>query len=296
MTDKDSDFAGLTDAEREALDYVDPDDTGDLDDDNDGADDADASAVDEAGDATGDGGPEDDSTPAGNVPEPATGEQPPTFAIPDLEAINQSLAQLREAREELETAYEAGDSDLTYAEHRAKLREIETAVLDLNAERAEALAVARMQQAFQQEWWAREIKSFKREARKADGVDYDQDKTLETAWDKAVKFLGADPDNAGQDAAWFLKEAHEMVKARYKLGKAPEVPPAQKRLSRVDEALAARRQRAGEVPKSLARLPEAAADPEGQTEFSHLDSLSGMALERALARLSPDQQERYLTQ
>lgn len=289
-----SDLDHLTDAEREALEDEDLElnDTGDDENDDASADDVPASDDEPAGDEAGtdeseeteEGAPVSVDTRSFNVP---TG---------DLGEIETAINQLQTAREELEALYESGDSDLTYAEHRAKLREIEGALLDLNAERAEVKAIQKVNAAYQQEWWNREIKSFKREALKVDGVDYDQDKKLEAEWDKAVRYLGSDPDNADKDAAWFLKEAHEIVKARFRLGR-PEspVPPAQKRLSKVDEALAARRAKQGETPRTLSGLPEAGREAEGQGEFSHLDNLSGLDLEKALSRMSPDQQDRYLS-
>lgn len=290
-----SDLDHLTDAEREALEDEDlelneSDDDGDSGDsgDNDG-DAGDVRADDEASG--------DDDTDASHEAEPLTAE-PQSFNVPtgDLGEIETAINQLQTAREELEAAYESGDSELTYAEHRAKLREIESALLDLNAERAEVKAIQKVNAAYQQEWWNREIKSFKREALRSDGVDYDQDKKLEAEWDKAVRYLGSDPDNADKDAAWFLKEAHEIVKARFRIGRADSaVPPAQKRLSKVDEALAARRARQGEPPKTLSGLPEAGREAEGSGEFSHLDTLSGLDLEKALARMSQDQQDRYLS-
>lgn len=293
----DYDLSGLSDAERAALE----EDGDDLDQDLDpvAADDGDAdnNDADDGGDASGDqdatadagDAPQEDGTGAGEADAAA-----PSFRVPtgDLGAITQAITELVASKEELESAYEAGDSELTYAEHRAKLREIDAALLDLNAERAEVQAIQRMNAAYQQEWWNREIKSFKREALK-EGVDYDQDRKLEAEWDKAVRYLGADPENADKDAAWFLKEAHEMVKARFKLGRPPEVPTAQSRMSKVDEALAARRTRAGQPPRSLSQLPQAGIEAEGQSEFSHLDGLNGLALEQAVARMTPEQQARW---
>lgn len=226
----------------------------------------------------------------------ASAEGPQSFNVPtgDLGEIETAINQLQTAREELEAAYEAGDSELTYAEHRAKLREIEGALLDLNAERAEVKAIQKVNAAYQQEWWNREIKSFKREALKTDGVNYDQDKKLEAEWDKAVRYLGSDPDNADKDAAWFLKEAHEIVKARFRLGRHESaVPPAQKRLSKVDEALAVRRAQASPAPKTLSGLPEAGQEAVGQGEFSYLERLSGIALEQAVAKLTKEQEARW---
>ena len=46
-------------------------------------------------------------------------------------------------------------------------------------------------------------------------------------------------------------------------------------------------------PPTLANVPTA-ADASITSEFAHLDGLEGSSLERALARLTPDQQERYL--
>lgn len=226
------------------------------------------------------------------------GELPPgsqAFNVPtgDLQAISEQLTSLRTAVDELESAYDSGDSELTFAEYKAKLRELNDAILDLNAERAEVQAVQKMNAAYQQQWWTNEIRSFKREAAR-EGVDYDADPKLAAEWDKAVRYLGNDPDNADKDASWFLREGHEMVKARFRIGgQAPQSPAS--KLSKVDEALANRRQRAGDPPRTLANLPQAGVETEGQGEFSHLEKLSGLDLEKALARMSPDQQERYLT-
>jgi hypothetical protein len=51
------------------------------------------------------------------------------------------------------------------------------------------------------------------------------------------------------------------------------------------------------IPPNISRAPAAAASKtgadDGGGEFAHLESLSGMALEKAVARLSPDQQARW---
>ena len=48
------------------------------------------------------------------------------------------------------------------------------------------------------------------------------------------------------------------------------------------------------LPPTLAAAPVASDATVGTTEFSHLDKLEGAQLERALAKLSPEQMERYL--
>ena len=293
MAIDDSELAGLSEAERAAL--AEDDDLGLLDEPAQADNDEEGDTLTPSPSPDGEGN-EDKAGEAEGAED--AGELPPgsqSFNVPtgDLEAISEQLTSLRTAVDELESAYDSGESELTFAEYKAKLRELNDAILDLNAERAEVQAIQKMNAAYQQQWWTNEIRSFKREAAK-EGVDYDADPKLAAEWDKAVRYLGNDPDNADKDASWFLREGHEMVKARFRIG-GQAAQPAASRLSKVDEALAQRRQRAGEPPRTLANLPQAGVEAEGQGEFSHLENLSGLALEKALARMTPDQQERYLT-
>jgi hypothetical protein len=287
----DYDLSGLSAAERAALEEdgdelelspaAEAEDEADTDD-----------AEDDAAGAAGDTGEETGDADEAEAPADPTSQ---SFSVPtgDLAEISAQLDKMKAAQDELEAAYESGDSELTFSEFKAKQRELNNAILDLNAEKAEVQAIQKVNAAYQQQWWANEIRSFKRDAAR-EGVDYDADPKLAAEWDKAVKYLGNDPDNADKDASWFLKEGHEMVKARFRLGKA-EIPSQQSRLSKVDEALAQRRQKAGEPPKTLASLPQAGIESEGQGEFSHLEQLSGLDLEKALARMTKEQQDRYLT-
>jgi hypothetical protein len=66
---------------------------------------------------------------------------------------------------------------------------------------------------------------------------------------------------------------------------------AQRAQTRIDQAANDRKI----VPKTLGGLPAAAADSPGGGEFSHLDNLTGMELESAIARLPAEQAERYLS-
>lgn len=293
-----SEYHGLSEAERAALEDEDLDNEGTLDPADEGADDDEGESADKPNETpTGDDdtGNQDDAGDAGDdTAEASASESPQSFAVPaaDINQIDQALKELTDKREALESQYEAGDSETTYAEHRAQVREIDQAIQDLNLEKAEARVIQKMNQAYQLEWWTREVNAFKREALK-DGIDYDKDEKLGAEWDRAVQFLGQDPGNANQDAKWFLQEAHEMVKARFRIPSTKT--DAAPKPSRVDEALASRRRKQGELPPSLAKIPEAGANDEREGEFSHLESLSGAALERALAKLTPDQAERFLS-
>lgn len=265
-----SDLDHLTDAERAALaddeldQDLDPDpgaaDDGDADDRGDASDDAsgDPDATADAGDAS-----QADGADAGEA-DAAADAAAPSFRVPtgDLNAITQAITELVASKDALESAYEAGDSELTYAEHRAKLREIDAALLDLNAERAEAGLVHRMAGEARQKDWRRQIEETRREAGRL-GLDLKPGSELEAQWDRAVKYLGADPANNHRDAAWFLREALNMVAARH--GKHPA--------TRDDH-------RPGAGSRGAAP-----ADLEG---------LKGLALEQALARMSPEQADQWL--
>jgi hypothetical protein len=89
-------------------------------------------------------------------------------ASPDQ--LELSIQQIRHARDKLESAYDAGDSDLTYAEHRAKLREMDRALLDLNGDLAESRMISRMANQAASADWQRQVDATRREARKM-GLD-----------------------------------------------------------------------------------------------------------------------------
>lgn len=280
-----NDYDGLTAAEREALEDEDltlSEQEGEEADPDSDLDDADGTAEDA----------EDQDAAETEAVESVSSQ---SFSVPsaDIDQIDASLKQLSDEREQLELDYESGDSDATYAEHRAKLRALDQSIQNLNIEKAEARAIQKMNQAYQLEWWTREVNAFKKEALR-EGIDYDKDEKMGAEWDRAVQFLGQDPNNAHQEARWFLQEAHEMVKARFRTA-ATRGNDGHGQKPSVEDAVANRRRRQGDPVPSLSRLPEAGAQDERESEFSHLDRLKGDALEKALARLSPDQQERYLT-
>lgn len=110
-----------------------------------------------------------------------------------------------------------------------------------------------------------------------------KDKYLLTALDAAIKDLANDPANASKKGPWFLSQADKMIRERFGMAKSEKQdidppPPPRRR-----------------APPTLAGLPSAEL-PEtgGGDEFAHLDKLGGVELEAALAKMTPDQQDRYL--
>jgi hypothetical protein len=85
-----------------------------------------------------------------------------------------------------------------------------------------------------------------------------------------------------------LQEAQDYMLRRH--GKATPAPAAAPAAPQARKPAHPDR---SQFPPTLANVP-AAADATIVNEFAHLENLEGSALERALARLTPDQQERYL--
>lgn len=94
--------------------------------------------------------------------------------------------------------------------------------------------------------------------------------------------LAASKD-ALQEAKAYLLRRHGKVAATPAPAPAAPAAPARK-VEPVDRS---------KLPPTLANVP-AAADATIANEFAHLENLEGSALERALAKMTPEQQDRYL--
>ncbi len=144
--------------------------------------------------------------------------------------------------------------------------------------------------------YTRQVNQFKAQA-KAEGLDYDapENQKYSRAMDGLVRHLAVDPENNDKSGDWFLKEAHRIVKLQYNLptaavkpAEAPKPAPAKVVKPRIPDL--------SKIPPTLGKAPAAAQESEGDSgEFAHLEKLQGLALERALARMTPEQEERYLT-
>ena len=128
----------------------------------------------------------------------------------------------------------------------------------------------------------------------AEGMDYKADVKLAAEFDRLVKVYGSEAIEAGMDdtglkaSKWALQEAHRTMKARHpELVKVAPVDPAKvKPTARAKADL-------GAIPPSLKGAPIAASAAVGE-EFAHMEGLVGAESEKAFARLTKDQQERWL--
>lgn len=254
------------------------DDDGADDDDNTSDDGDSAGAADDAGD--------DDAAPD---PEPEPKQFRPSYKADLPEGFEAKRKEVEDARAALETKYR--DGDLSFDEFRAEERKLQVreAEMDRAALKAE-MAREMNEQSAKQEWeWT--IKRFFRDTKRAEGVDY-EDAKLNKSLDVFIRALAADTENADRDADWFLAEAHKMVRIKHGLS-APEQKAGDKAAT-VREAADARKPKREAIPKTLADVAGGDGPGDIAGEFAHLDKLTGIAFERAFARMSEDQRARYL--
>jgi hypothetical protein len=139
------------------------------------------------------------------------------------------------------------------------------------------------------------LEEFKRNVRENEGIDYDSNPVLLGIWDQKMKALAAMPEHSNKSYQWFLSESHKLAmdEVRQIAGlierkqKAPQPDPES-----IRNAVRAREVKAN--VKNLARAPAAADTESEDAEFASLEGLSGLELERAIARMTPEQQKRYL--
>lgn len=205
----------------------------------------------------------------------------PQYKFEGVSDYDDQMKSISEAKSELYTKYM--DGELDFAEYQQENDKIQEQVFHLREAQLKAqMATEQNRQAAEQRWQWEQDRFFGQASNKV----YLQDPLVGSAFDRAVKDLANDPSNAKRPMNWFLEEADRQVKARFR--GSDEGAPAAKPQGRK----AAKR---GQIPPNLGDLPSAEQpDTSSASEFSHLDKLSGMELEAALARLTPEQEARYL--
>lgn len=271
----DEELDGLSDEERAALEDDEDtgeEDTGDEDEAGDG-DDGEGAGDDEGDDDEGEDGEE------GEPPAAAKADEPPPEFAPTVDVNvaeeHQKLAEIATKKAELRTKLNEGDIALDEftEQHDALAKEERT--IERNLWQAEQ-ATQRENQRW--EWEQEQFLGAEQNAMY-------KDKYLLLMLDAAIKDLANDPKNAAdrtKKGPWYLAEADRIVRER--IGR--PAPTKQGKGGRHHPV----------VPPTLSGMP-AAEQPDvgGGDEFSHLDRLEGFELEAALAKMTPEQEARYLS-
>lgn len=211
------------------------------------------------------------------------------------------IKALKTEKRELFKQYNAGT--ITDEVYQEKLDEADGKLETLTEAVSAARLNAQIAEANQQQMattWQRKVGSFMDEVKKTEGLDYRSNTALGAALDAVVKDLGNQKDKDGElvngdkPMGWFLREAHRQVKASFGLVTVPKTakPDDAGKPAAAGEQRKAKAPDLTKVPPNIRTAPSAAAAEDGG-EFSHLATLSGMALEKAVARMTPEQQNRW---
>lgn len=109
---------------------------------------------------------------------------------------------------------------------------------------------------------------------------------LRDALDGEIRRLDATAEGQNLSGMELLMAARAKVSAAFGLG-SPKAEPRKEPAARPASA------RPAAATHALGELPAAAVPEVGGGEFAHLETLSGLDLERAVAALSPEQRERW---
>ena len=225
----------------------------------------------------------------------------PRYSAPAVDKYDEKIAALETRDAEAVSKFKAGDLELDQllAEQSKVAKERRA----LDEAKVKHDISAEMSSQTDKQAWLNEVDRFMFQVRKTDGVDYKKNRTLNAAFDQAVKDLAGAQDKAGnyinndRSPRWFLREAHKQVLKDIGRGKATDEDAGEKgddKKAKTKAAADARKPDPKKLPKTLAKVP--AADDEdvrGEGEFSELDGLDGLELEDAVARMTPAQQEKW---
>lgn len=233
------------------------------------------------------------------------GEEPlvTTYHVEPPENYEARVKELEEAKAQATQRYRDNEIDVDemlrlHAESDKERRELDNQKLksEMAAEMAEQQGAQR---------WQWEVNRFMKNVAKHEGIDYKASNILNAALDAEVKRLANDDANKDKTGDWFLETAHENLKKALGLkttkpagdGKGDDAATREAE-AKAAAAAAERRKQADrnreQLHQGVRGLPAASGeDLAGDGEFAHLEGLGGMELETAVARMTPDQQDRW---
>lgn len=228
---------------------------------------------------------DDDDIDSGNMPlMPQLHAEPVVDFDKKMGALNDELQTL---------AKKFGDGDISFEELQAEQTRVHDARADLRAQMRESEMVQRINQSTEQGVWKREQDDFFE-----DHAEYRKHPILMGALNTAVVSIANAPENANRTGTWILNKAHKEVAKIMAPQAAPgvKIPEGGEKPGGKQDVgkQPTRKPDLKSVPRTLAGTPAADLDTPGKGEFDDLDNLTGLDYENALARLTPEQQAKYL--
>jgi hypothetical protein len=222
----------------------------------------------------------------------------PQYQVQGVENFKEVVAQLDAELDtkaaDLAAKYESGE--LSFTDYRKEERALSRFYEDQRQELVKAnlkaeIAAEHSRQSSAQKWELEQNLFF---SDRAENADYKTDPVLRGALSAQLEVLYADEKNAGKPGIWFLREAGKALDERFNRVAAPTSPQANSKLKETEEMLRKRKASHPDIPKTLASIPTAEENVDNKNEFDWLDKLSGLDLERAMAKMSDTERDRYL--
>lgn len=195
------------------------------------------------------------------------------------------IDEIKAKTDEIAAKFKAGDME--FDEFQTQTRAIDAERTELVKAQTKAEIAAEMTQQTAQQEWAFLVKSFVKATAKSGGTDYVKDEAKRNDLDGFIKVLATNPANNDKDPEWFLEEAHKRVNALYGTA-APAVAKEPVKTSRKPNL--------ENLPKTLSGVPGSDGPGDLQDEFAAIDALSGDKLEAAIAKMTPAQREKFMSQ
>lgn len=283
------DALGLTEEQKAIL----------LEDDEDVADDlreliGDDNADDEDGGEALAGGSVDERTGADTFAEATEKPLDPVYVQhSDPAALSADIEKAMDELKALRADFRRGELEIEDDEFDERVDALQDRISGLREARAVAEAATRTNEQIARQAWLHKADLFMEQVRARDGINLKDEATFRE-FDRALRFIGADEATANWSEQQFFDEAYKMAAAR--LGLAPTRKESSKR-DELEVRLQQRRQSADEALKmpNLSRVPSAGTESVDEGgEFAYIDRLSGLDAEKAIARLTPEQLDRYL--
>ena len=199
-----------------------------------------------------------------------------------LSAAQAKLTEIDAALDALAEKYEAGE--LSFKDYRRAERDLSAQQNALRTEAVKAEVYADMQRQQSLREWNSAVEAFR-----ADPANQAfESPAIIPMMNSQLNALWQEPGIAEKSHRWVLDEAKRRVQTQLRavLGVAEAKPEAKPVTPRPSAA-------AVTIPPTLGRTPAALPNGAGG-EFAALDSLNGIALEDALARMKPEQRDRWL--
>lgn len=225
------------------------------------------------------------------VAEDVDDDEPVYLPVTDVAPLKESLTKAEADLEAIAAKLEAGD--ISASEAFRESNKLNAQIAELRADIKGSEQAVKANQAAAERYVDRSLKRFMTDD--DNKKLYQKDSPAWKAMDAALKTVSAMPENATKSYAWMLREADRIARAMVNAPRKPaEAPAAQAPApAPAKPKPTADRTKTTPVPVTLASLP-AAGQESIESEFAYIDNLSGVEREKAIAKLKPEEYERYL--